>query len=68
VITYEYMQLAGKCENPICAHDKRDGEEVSCVQIDPKPVHVADLVCKKCKHWKATPELQVKVTIEKGIQ
>ena len=64
MITIEYMELAGKCINPICQHDKRDGEEVTCVQMEPKSTHPADHICKKCKWWATTPEKQQKVTIE----
>jgi len=66
MITIEYMELAGRCKNPICERDKRDGEETSCVQLEPQSTRVADHVCKKCKWWAATPEKQQKVTIENG--
>lgn len=64
MITIEYMELAGKCNNSICARDKRDGEEASCVQMQPKSTHPNDCVCKKCSFWQATPEKQQRVIVE----
>lgn len=64
MITIEYMALAGRCNNHICARDKRDGEEVSCIQMDPWSVHPNDNLCKNCKHWAATPEKQQRIIVE----
>jgi hypothetical protein len=66
MITIEYMELAGRCNNQICGKDKRDGEEAMCVQAEPKSSHVADCYCKKCTFWEATPEKQQRITIENG--
>ena len=68
MIHLEYMELAGKCNHPACPHDKRDGEEVACINKTPQSTHPAEWLCKLCNYWEATPENQVMITISRGKQ
>ena len=63
----EYLLLSGRCNSPVCAHDKRDGEEISCVASTIKSSHLSAHFCKFCDHWEKTPDTYIHL-LQRAIQ